>query len=87
MKTKTIIKFGMAALAMGVFFGVNLPVKVKADQVVWVRAPKLNYFEARGLVPPGSYSHDDKQKAAAIAVNKAGQGVGEQKQTMQSRNG
>jgi hypothetical protein len=87
MKTKTIIKFGMAALAMGVFFGVNLPVKVKAEQVVWVRAPKLNYFEARGLVPPGSYSHDDKQKAAAIAVNKAGQGVGEQKQTMQSRNG
>jgi hypothetical protein len=87
MKTKTIIKFGMAALAMGVFFGVNLPVKVKADQVVWVRAPKLNYFEARGLVPPGSYSHDDKQKAAAIAVNKAGQGVGEQKQTTQSRNG
>ena len=72
---------------MGVFFGVNLPVKVKADQVVWVRAPKLNYFEARGLVPPGSYSHDNKQKAAAIAVNKAGQGVGEQKQTMQSRNG
>jgi hypothetical protein len=52
MQTKTIIKFGMAALAMGVFFGVNLPVKVKADQVVWVRAPKLNYFEARGLVPP-----------------------------------
>jgi hypothetical protein len=81
------MKFGMAALAIGVFFGVSLPLKVKADQLVWVRAPKLNYFEVRGLVPPGSYSHDDNQKPATIAVNKAGQGVGDQKETMQSRNG
>jgi hypothetical protein len=79
MKSKAIMKWGMAALAMGASFGVNLP--VKADQLVWVRAPKLNYFEVRGLVPPGSYSHDDNQKPATIAVNKSGKGVGEPKRT------
>jgi hypothetical protein len=70
MKNKTIVRFGVAALAMGAFFGVGLP--VRADQLVWVRAPQLNYFKVRGLVPPGSY-----QKPATIAVNKAGQGVGQ----------
>jgi hypothetical protein len=33
------------------------------------------------LMPPGSYSHNENQKPATIAVNKGGQGVGEQKQT------
>jgi hypothetical protein len=80
MKITTIIRFGVAALAMGAFFGVGLP--VKADQLVWVRAQQLDYFRARGLVPPGSYSHNENQKPATIAVNKAGQGVGAQKQTM-----
>jgi hypothetical protein len=79
MKIKTIVRFGVAALAMGAFFGVAFP--VRADQLVWVRAQPLNYFEVRGLVPPGSYSHNENQKPATIAVNKAGQGVGEQKQT------
>jgi hypothetical protein len=79
MKITTIFRFGVAALAMGAFFGVSLP--VRADQLVWVRAQPLNYFKVRGLVPPGSYSHEDNQKPATIAVNKAGQGVGEQKQT------
>jgi len=37
--------------------------------------PKLSYFKVRGLVPPGSYSHDDNQKPATIAVNKSGKGV------------
>jgi hypothetical protein len=78
-KIKSIVRFGVAALAMGAFFGVGLP--VKADQLVWVRAPQLNFFKVRGLVPPGSYSHNENQKPATIAVNKAGQGVGEQKQT------
>jgi hypothetical protein len=32
-------------------------------------------------MPPGSYSHNEKQEPATIAVNKAGQGVGDQKQT------
>jgi argininosuccinate synthase len=79
MKITSIVRFGVAALAMGASFGVNLP--VKADQLVWVRAQKLDYFRARGLVPPGSYSHNENQKPATIAVNKAGQGVGDQKQT------
>ena len=79
MKTTSIVRFGVAALAMGAFFGVGLP--AKADQLVWVRAEKLDFWRARGLVPPGSYSQDQSQKPATIAVNKAGQGVGEQKQT------
>jgi hypothetical protein len=77
MKITTIVRFGIAALAMGAFFGIGLP--VRADQGVWYRTS--NYFNARGLVPPGSYSHNENQKPATIAVNKAGQGVGEQKQT------
>ena len=77
MKIKTIVRFGVAALAMGAFFGVGLP--VRADQLVWVRAQPLNYFKVRGLVPSGSYSQNEDQKPATIAVNKAGQGVGKQK--------
>ena len=74
MKITTIVRFGVGALALGTFFGVSLT--VRADQLVWVRAQPLNYFKVRGLVPPGSY-----QKSATIAVNKGGQGIGEQKQT------
>jgi hypothetical protein len=80
MRIKNIVKFGLATLAVGAFLGTSLP--VKADQLVWVRAEKLDFWRARGLVPPGSYSHNENQKPAIIAVNKAGQGVGEQKQTM-----
>src|SRR5260370_33743950 len=79
MKITTIVRFGVATLAMGAIFGVGLP--VRADQLAWARAQKLNYFKVRGLVPPGSYSHNENQKSATIAVNKAGQGVGEKKQT------
>jgi len=79
MKITSIVRFGVAALAMGASFGVNLP--VKANQLVWVRAQQLDYFKARGLTPPGSYFHNDSQKPATIAVNKAGQGIGDQKQT------
>ena len=66
-------------LAMGAFFGVGLP--VKAGELVWVRAQPVDHFRAVGLMPPGSYSHNVNQKPATIAVNKARQGVGEQKQT------
>ena len=76
MKITSIVRFGVVALAMGAFFGAGLP--AKADQLVWVRAQQLDFWRARGLVPPGSYSNE---KPATIAVNKAGQGVGEQKQT------
>jgi hypothetical protein len=64
MKITTIVRFGVAALVMGALFGGGLP--VKADQLVWVRAQKLDYFRARGLMPPGSYSHDENQKPATI---------------------
>jgi hypothetical protein len=79
MEITSIVRFGVVALAMGAFSGVGLP--VRADQLVWVRAQQLDFWRARGLVPPGSYSHNENQKPATIAVNKAGQGVGEQKQT------
>jgi hypothetical protein len=79
MKIKTIVRFGFAALAMGTFFGVDLP--VRANQLVWVMAQPLNSFKVRGLVPTGSYSHNEVQKPATVAVNKAGQGVGEKQQT------
>ena len=79
MKITSIVRFGVVALAMGAFSGVGLP--VRADQLVWVRAQQLDFWRARGLVPPGSYSHNENQKPATIAVSKAGQGVGEQKQT------
>ena len=79
MKTQIFAKFCLVALATGAFFGVGLP--VKADQLVWVRAQQLDFLRARGLVPPGSYSHNENQKPATIAVSKAGQGVWEKKQT------
>ncbi len=82
MQAKTIVKFGIAALAMGAFFQASLP--VKADQLVWVRAQQLDSFRARGLMPPGSYFHNENQKPATIAVNKAGRGVGKEKQTKQT---
>jgi hypothetical protein len=80
--SKMIVKFGIAALDMGAFFEASLP--VKADQLVWVRAQQLDSFRPRGLMPPGSYFHNENQKPATIAVNKAGRGVGKQKQTKQT---
>jgi hypothetical protein len=76
---KAIVKFGLAALAMGAFFGVGLT--AKADPQGWVRAQQLDFWRARGLVPPGSYSHNENQKPATIAVSKAGQGVKNQNST------
>jgi hypothetical protein len=78
MKIAGIVRLGVVTLAMGAFFAVGVP--VKADPPGWVRAPQLNFFQVRGLVAPGSYSHNENQKPATIAVNKAGQGVGEQNQ-------
>ena len=78
MKIAGIVRLAVVALAVGAFFAVGVP--VKADPPGWVRAPQLNFFQVRGLVPPGSYSRNENQKPATIAVNKAGQGVGEQNQ-------
>ena len=79
MNITSIVRFGVVALAMGAFSGVGLP--VRADQLVWGGAQQLDFWRARGLVPPGSYSQSQNQKPATIAVTKAGQGVGAQKQT------
>src|SRR6266513_788437 len=79
MKITSIVRFGVAALAMGAFSGVGLP--VRADQLVWVRAQQLDFWRARGLVPPVSYSQSENNKNVTIEVNTAGQGVREQKQT------
>ena len=79
MRMKTVVKFGLAALAMGTFFGVGLP--AKADPPGWVRAQPIDFWRARGLMPPGSYSQNESQKPATIAVSKAGQGIKEQKST------
>jgi hypothetical protein len=82
MKITRIVRFGVVALAMEAFFGAGFP--AKADQLVWVRAQQLDFWRARGLVPPGSYSPSENQKPATIAASKAGQGVGEQKQPTSS---
>src|SRR6266446_9243530 len=74
----TIIKFGLTALTIVAFFEASLP--AKAGQLVWVRAQQLDYFRARGLVPPGSYSKHENRKPTTIAVSKSGQGVAGQKQ-------
>jgi hypothetical protein len=66
--------------SLGALFGVSLP--VKAGQLVWVRTQKVDYFRARGLMPPGSYSHDENKKPAPMAVTKAGEGLRNQKQTV-----
>ena len=79
MKITSTVRCGVAALAMGAFFAVDLP--AKADPPGWVRAQQLDFWRARGLVPPGSYSYNENQKPATIAVSKAGKGAGEQKQT------
>jgi hypothetical protein len=75
---KSIVRSGLAALAIGWFIVAGCP--AKTDQLVWVRAQPVDHFRAVGLVPLGSYSHNENQRPAAIAVNKAGQDVGEQMQ-------
>jgi hypothetical protein len=82
MKITNIVRFGVGALALGTFFGVSHP--VRADQLVWVRAKQLDYFRARGLMPPGSYFHNENEKPATIAVNKGGQGVGDRNKKLLS---
>jgi hypothetical protein len=78
-QTETIVKFGIAALAIGAFFGVSVP--VEADTPLWVRVQNANAFKVRGLVPPGSYSNKDNRKPVTIGVSKSGKGVGEKRQT------
>jgi hypothetical protein len=78
MQMKTmVIKFGLTALAVGAFFGADPP--VQAGQLTWVRAQPVDFFRAKGLVPPGYFSKHESQKPATVAVSKSGQGIGGQK--------
>jgi hypothetical protein len=69
---KTTVTFGVALLATGAFFGTTLPSKADTD-----------IFTKHGLPIPGAYfAAKESQKSATVAVNKSGQGIGEQKQTV-----
>ena len=68
---KTIGKFGLAALAAGAFWAATLPGKAETPDT----------FTRHGLPIPGAYfAQKESQKPATVAVNKSGQGIGEQKQ-------
>ena len=74
---KTIAKFGLAALAVGAFFGSTLP--VNADEYA---SQLSNPFTKHGLPVPGAYFNaKENQLTTTVAVSKSGQGVGEGKQT------
>jgi len=66
----TIIKFGLAALAVGAFS--TLPSKAETPDI----------FTRHGLPVPGVYfKNKESQQPASVAVSKSGQGAGDQKQT------
>ena len=74
---KTIVKFGLSALAAGAFFTSTVP--VEADQYA---SETSNYFTKHGLPVPGAYfKAKENQKVATIAVSKSGTGAGDQKRT------
>src|SRR4051794_9541067 len=79
MKIKTFVRHGVAAFSMAAFLGSGF--SVQAGQVVWVRAQPMDYFRARGLVPPGYFSKGESQKPVTVAVSKSGQGLGQQQPT------
>jgi hypothetical protein len=72
-QTKSIIKFGLAALWIGAILGTTLPSKAETPDT----------FTRHGLPLPGAYfKNKGSQQPATIAVSKSGKGVGEQKQTL-----
>ena len=72
---KTIAKFGLAALAVGVFLGTALPSKADAPD-------PSNSFTKHGLPVPGAhFKAKESQQRATIAVSKSGVGVGQANQT------
>ena len=75
---KTITKFGLAALAVGAFFGSTIP--ATADEYA---SQTSNYFTKHGLPVPGAYfKNRELQQPATIAVSKSGKGVGAQKHSI-----
>jgi hypothetical protein len=72
---KTVIKFGLAALAAGTFFGTTLPGNADTPDATIA-------FTKHGLPVPGAYFKSKaSQQPATIAVSKSGNGVGQAKQT------
>jgi hypothetical protein len=72
-----IIKFGLAAFAMGAFS--TLPSRADTPDATFA-------FTKHGLPVPGAYfKAKENQQAATVAVSKSGKGVGEQKQTTSYR--
>jgi hypothetical protein len=72
----TIIKFGLAAFAVGAFS--TLPSKADTPDATFA-------FTKHGLPVPGAYfKNRENQQVATIAVSKSGAGVGQQKQTSSS---
>lgn len=72
---KTAIKFGLAALAAGTFFGTSLTVNADSPDATFA-------FTKHGLPVPGAYfKNSEIQQPATIAVSKSGQGIGQEKQT------
>src|SRR5258707_1542669 len=66
---KTIVQFGLAALAVGAFFA--LPGSAETPDI----------FTKHGLPIPGAYfKNKESQQPVTVAVSKSGQGVGDQKQ-------
>ena len=63
---KTIVQFGLAALAAGAFFA--LPGNAETPDI----------FTKHGLPIPGAYfKNKESQQPATVGVSKSGQGVGE----------
>ena len=70
---KTTIKFGLAALAAGTFFGTSLTVNADTPEATFA-------FTKHGLPVPGAYfKARESQQATTLAVTKSGVGVGQVK--------
>jgi hypothetical protein len=69
----TIVKLGLAALAVGTFS--TLPSKAEIPD-------PSNPFTGHGLPIPGAYfKTKENQQPTTVAFSKSGKGIGEQKQT------
>ena len=79
MQIKTTVKGGLAALSAAALLGIGLP--VRANALEWTRAQPLDFFRAKGLVPPGYFSQAQRQQPATVALSKSGQGLGAQQPT------
>jgi hypothetical protein len=72
---KKVIRFGLAAIAAGTFFGTTLTGNADTSDATIA-------FTKHGLPVPGAYfKNNESQQPATIAVSKSGKGVGQEKPT------